>query len=81
MAHRQKRRSAVATSANMAEGIWQIAPEYLWLSPTPHAGKLPVQARPSWFGLKQQECVNPGLASLLESIVWFECENEVEILQ
>ena len=34
-----------------------------------------------WLGLKQQECVDPGLASLLESIVWLECEDEVEILQ
>ena len=81
MAHRQKRRSVVATSANMAEGIWKITSEYLCLSPTPYAGRLPVQARPSWFGLKQQECVDPGLASLLESIVWPECKNEFEVLR
>ena len=53
----------------------------LWLSQTPYAGKLPVQARPSWFGSKQRGCVGPGLVSPLESIVWIECENEVEILQ
>lgn len=34
-----------------------------------------------WFGLKQQECVDPGLASLLESILWPECENEFEVLR
>ena len=58
-----------------------IQMEELWLSQTPYAGKLPVHARPSWFGSKQQEWVGPGFVSLLESIVWLECENEVEILQ
>jgi hypothetical protein len=58
----------------------QACNRHLWLSQTPYAGKLPVQVRPSWFGSKQQGCVGPGLVSLLESIVWLECENEVEIL-
>ena len=32
-----------------------------------------------WF--EAAGMVGPGFVSLLESIVWLECENEVEILQ